>query len=119
MALAASIPENGTSGHFFRRFDRGLDRMRTFRARGRRKGMRKTSTARVLIVEDVEFEAKLLMRTLADAGYSNLVHRSDYDSAVAELELGLSVVVDAASMKHFAMHLLGEDDAEGAEALLL
>ena len=47
--------------------------------------MRKTSRARVLIVEDVEMEAKLLMRALADAGYSNIVHRTDIKSAMAEI----------------------------------
>lgn len=31
-------------------------------------------------------EAKLLMRALADAGYSNLVHRPDVGSAIAEIE---------------------------------
>jgi CheY-like chemotaxis protein len=40
----------------------------------------------VLIVEDVDMEAKLLMRALADAGYSNLVHRTDVASAKAEIE---------------------------------
>jgi DNA-binding response OmpR family regulator len=48
--------------------------------------MRKTSRARVLVVEDVELEAKLLMRALADAGYSNLVHRTDVATAKAEIE---------------------------------
>lgn len=48
--------------------------------------MRKTSRARVLVVEDVEMEAKLLMRALADAGYSNLAHRPDVPSAIAEIE---------------------------------
>lgn len=47
--------------------------------------MRKTSRARVLIVEDVEMEAKLLMRALADAGYSNLVHKTDVPSAISEI----------------------------------
>jgi CheY-like chemotaxis protein len=40
----------------------------------------------VLIVEDVEMEAKLLMRALADAGYSNLTHRTDVAGALAEIE---------------------------------
>ncbi len=48
--------------------------------------MPRTSRARVLIVEDVPMEARLLMRALADAGYSNLAHRSDAESALAEMQ---------------------------------
>lgn len=48
--------------------------------------MRRTSRARVLVVEDVEMEAKLLMRALADAGYSNLAHSPDAVRAIAEIE---------------------------------
>lgn len=48
--------------------------------------MRTNSLARVMVVEDVELEAKLLMRTLADAGYSNIGHARDLDEALAELE---------------------------------
>jgi CheY-like chemotaxis protein len=38
------------------------------------------------VVEDVDVEAKLLLRALADAGYSNLVHRPDVASAIVEIE---------------------------------
>ncbi len=48
--------------------------------------MRTSSRARVLVVEDVETEARLLMRALADAGYTNLVHRPSVESAVIEIE---------------------------------
>jgi DNA-binding response OmpR family regulator len=48
--------------------------------------MRTSSRARVLVVEDVETEARLLMRALADAGYSNLVHRPSVESAITEIE---------------------------------
>ena len=40
----------------------------------------------MLVVEDVDLEAKLLMRALADSGYSNLVHKPDVESALAEIE---------------------------------
>jgi len=48
--------------------------------------MIKTSRTGVLIVEDVELEAKLLMRALADFGYTNLTHCSDVPSAIAAIE---------------------------------
>ena len=48
--------------------------------------MLKTSSTRVLVVEDVALEAKLLMRALADFGYTNLVHRPDVASALTEIE---------------------------------
>lgn len=48
--------------------------------------MIKTSRARVLIVEDVELEAKLLMRSLADFGYTNLAHCTDVSAALAALD---------------------------------
>jgi len=48
--------------------------------------MIKTSPARVLVVEAVDLEAKLLMRALADFGYTNLVHRLDVPGALAAIE---------------------------------
>ena len=36
-----------------------------------------------------------------------------------QLELGLSVVVETASMKRLGAHLLGDEDIEGAQALVL
>lgn len=47
--------------------------------------MLNTSGARVLVVEDIELEAKLLMRALADSGYTNLTHRSDVAGAMAAI----------------------------------
>jgi DNA-binding response OmpR family regulator len=47
--------------------------------------MRRTSTARVLVVEDVELEAKLVIRALADAGYSNVAHATDMVSALDKI----------------------------------
>lgn len=44
------------------------------------------SRARILLVDDVSMEAKLLLRTLADAGYSNVVYKSDVQSALAEFD---------------------------------
>ena len=47
--------------------------------------MRKTSRSRVLVVEDVENEAKLLIRALADAGFSNIVHKATIENAIKEI----------------------------------
>jgi DNA-binding response OmpR family regulator len=43
------------------------------------------SSARVLVVHALEAEAHLLMRALEAAGYANLVHRRDVESAMAEI----------------------------------
>lgn len=48
--------------------------------------MRKTSRSRILVVEDVEMEAKLLIRALADAGFSNIVHKADIEGAIKEVQ---------------------------------
>lgn len=48
--------------------------------------MRTSSRARVLVVANAGSEARLLLRALADAGYSNLVHRSSVETAITEIE---------------------------------
>lgn len=48
--------------------------------------MRRNSRARVLVVEDVDLEAKLLVRSLGDAGYSNIVQKGDLASSIAEVD---------------------------------
>jgi DNA-binding NarL/FixJ family response regulator len=48
--------------------------------------MKRNSRARVLVVDGVELEGKRLLRTLSEAGYSNVVHRADLRGARAELE---------------------------------
>lgn len=48
--------------------------------------MRTNSRMRLLVVEDVELEAKLLMRALADAGYANIGHARDMADAMAQIE---------------------------------
>jgi CheY-like chemotaxis protein len=45
-----------------------------------------TSGARVLVVADIELEAKLLVRALADFGFTNLTHRTDVAGALAAIE---------------------------------
>jgi len=55
--------------------------------------MLNTSGARVLVVEDIELEAKLLMRALADFGYTNLTHRTDVSGALASIESAAPQIV--------------------------
>jgi CheY-like chemotaxis protein len=47
--------------------------------------MRRVSTTKVLVVEDVDLEAKLLIRALADAGYSSVEHATDVASAIDKI----------------------------------
>lgn len=47
----------------------------------------------MLVVEDVELEAKLLMRALADAGYANIGHAHDMGEAMTQVETARPRVV--------------------------
>ncbi|MBS2020706.1 MAG: response regulator [Deltaproteobacteria bacterium] len=49
------------------------------------RAMRTISRVPVLLVEDVELEAKLMMRTLADAGYANVTHSPDLTKALEQM----------------------------------
>ena len=50
--------------------------------------IRRASTTKVLVVEDVDLEAKLLIRALEDAGYSSVEHATDMASAMEKIGRG-------------------------------
>ena len=56
--------------------------------------MRRASTTKVLVVEDVDLEAKLLVCALEDAGYSSVERATDVSSAMEKIARGdIRVVV--------------------------
>ena len=58
-------------------------------------------------MEDVEMEAKLLIRALADAGFSNIVHKADIESAIKEINANppRMVVTDLRFMESTGLEL--------------
>lgn len=55
--------------------------------------MRRMSSTRIVVVEDMALEAKILQRSLADVGYTNIVVVSDTVAALAEVEKGARIVL--------------------------
>lgn len=65
--------------------------------------MRTSSRVRIMIIEDIDLEAKLLTRTLVDGGYSNIVRANNIKEALAELEKSPVRII-------IADRFLGEED---------
>ena len=51
------------------------------------------SSTRIVLVEDVALEAKIIQRSLADVGYTNIVVVDDAAKAIAEVEKGARIVL--------------------------
>lgn len=51
------------------------------------------SSTRIVLVEDMALEAKIIQRSLADVGYTNIVVVDDAAKAIAEVEKGARIVL--------------------------
>src|SRR4051812_20455959 len=54
---------------------------------------RRMSSTRIVLVEDMALEAKIIQRGLADVGYTNIVVVDDAEKALAEVEKGARIVL--------------------------
>lgn len=55
--------------------------------------MRRMSSTRIVLVEDMALEAKIIQRTLQDVGYTNIVIVDNEARALAEVEKGARIVL--------------------------
>jgi len=71
--------------------------------------MRRMASARIVLVEDMALEAKIIQRTLQDVGYTNIVIVDTGAKALVEVEKGARIVLTDIELSHGGSHASGID----------